>query len=54
MTPNEIAEKTGISYITVKKYVEKLTQEEILNEIGGESEKKENNHKKRKKQKIQS
>lgn len=34
-TPNEISEKTGISYITVKKYLDKLTKEGILIEKNG-------------------
>ena len=42
-TPNNIAENTGISYVTVKKYIKKLLEEGILeieDEEGKESKKK--------------
>lgn len=34
MTANEIAERTGISYVTVKKYIEQLIKDKILIEVG--------------------
>jgi len=30
VTPNQIAERTGISYVTVKKYLDNLVKENIL------------------------
>lgn len=29
-TPNEISRETGISYVTVRKYLDKLVEEDIL------------------------
>ncbi len=37
-TPHEISTKTGISYITVKKYLNKLVEEGILIVENGRSE----------------
>lgn len=34
MSAHEISEITGISYVTVKKYLEKLKKEEVLTVIG--------------------
>ena len=35
VTTNEIAESTGISYVTVNKYLKKLVEEGILSEEDG-------------------
>jgi uncharacterized membrane protein len=32
MSANEIAEKTGLSYVTVRKYLKKLIEEGVLEE----------------------
>ena len=40
VTPNEIVEKTGISYVTVKKYLKGLVEEDILEVEGCGEEKK--------------
>lgn len=39
-TPHEISDKTGISYITVKKYLDKLAEEGILEVEDGKEKKK--------------
>ncbi len=33
MTPNEISQKTGISYVTVRKYLKKMLKEGVLIEV---------------------
>ena len=33
MTAHEISKKTGIAYVTVKKYVKKMIKEDILGEV---------------------
>ena len=40
MTAHEIAEKTGISYVTVQKYLNNLLKQKILIEMEGEDGKK--------------
>lgn len=33
MTPHEIAQETGFSYITVKKYLKRLIEEGVIREV---------------------
>ncbi|KKN29455.1 hypothetical protein LCGC14_0844200 [marine sediment metagenome] len=33
MSPNEISQKTGISYVTVRKYLKKMVKEGVLIEV---------------------
>jgi len=33
MSPNEIAEATGFSYVTVQKYIKRLIEEGVINEV---------------------
>lgn len=40
MTPHEIAEETGFSYITVTKYLKELLEKEVIQEIGNQEKNK--------------
>lgn len=33
MTPNEIATETGLSYVTIKKYIKRLIEDEVIEEV---------------------
>jgi len=33
MTPNEIAKETGFSYVTIRKYLKRLIEDEVIEEV---------------------